>query len=148
MALQLTSISFFIQVQALGTDRSYLLQTRAEGLLDGQPLASSCNTLLPLGSFSPGLPREMDLAETLAAIQNARRIGLHAAQAGIDAALWLQALQEEQALWAKMKSVPPALAEFGIHTIRQAVLGRLQQGVEAGFMPLNDWIKSGGMSES
>jgi hypothetical protein len=149
MSVDLQSISFFIQPQVQGAERSYLLRVEAVTQQAGQ-LHTSCHTVaLPLTSLHPGLPTEVALAETLASVQNARRIGLHAAAAGAASyEAWLQAVLAEQTLWAQTRGVSAALADFGIEVIRQAVQGSSAENTpSSSFEPLNDWIKRGGMSE-
>ena len=149
MSMDLQSISFFIQPQRQGTERSYLLRVEAVTQQAGQPHTSSHTVALPLSRLLPGLPTELALAETLASVQNARRISLHAAAAGAETYdAWLQSVQAEQTLWAQTRSVSSELADFGVELIRLAVQGSCAESLPSGsFEPLNEWIKHGGMSE-
>lgn len=68
---------------------------------------------------------EQDLAEMVAVIKNASRIGTHAAAKPLSFFGWWRALYDEQALWAKQREAAPLLANLGTSLIERAVLDGL-----------------------
>lgn len=68
---------------------------------------------------------EIDLAEMLAVIQNASRIGRLAAEKETGFFAWWRSLYAEQENWAKVKEVPALLANLGVSLIERAVLDGL-----------------------
>ncbi|MBL9185567.1 MAG: hypothetical protein JNN17_25685 [Verrucomicrobiaceae bacterium] len=65
---------------------------------------------------------EADLCEMIAVIQNASRIARLAAEKVTGFFSWWQALYAEQANWAKVREVPPLLANLGVSLMERAVL--------------------------
>ncbi len=68
---------------------------------------------------------EVDLAEMIAVIQNASRIGRLAAERETKFFTWWQNLYTEQETWAQVRRVPPLLANLGVSLIERAVLDGL-----------------------
>lgn len=73
---------------------------------------------------------EQDLAEMLSVIQNAARIGRHAAAKPVGFFEWWKALYDEQSLWAAHQQHPALLANLGTSLIERAVLDALCRGSE------------------
>jgi hypothetical protein len=71
---------------------------------------------------NPDTPFEADLCEMIAVIQNASRIARLAAEKETGFFEWWQALYAEQANWAKVRAVPPLLANLGVSLMERAVL--------------------------
>ena len=68
---------------------------------------------------------EQDLAEMVAVIRNAARIGQNAAERPVAFFDWWHALYAEQASWSQVKEVPPLLANLGTSLMERAVLDGL-----------------------
>jgi hypothetical protein len=71
---------------------------------------------------NPETPFEADLAEMIAVIQNAARIGKNAGQTSGVFADWWRAVQDEQTTWAGLRTVPPLLAGLGVSVVERSVL--------------------------
>ncbi len=95
--------------------------------VDGKAARGIASEGLPPKWFTknPDTYFEQDLAEMLAVIQNASRIAENAAEKPVGFFPWWQALYEEQSRWAKVKQVPPLLANLGISLIERTVLDGL-----------------------
>lgn len=89
---------------------------------------------------NPDTPMELDLAEMIAAIQNASRIGRVAAEHDVSFAHWWRALYDEQASWSAVREVPPLLANFGVSLIERAVLDALARSAD---LPLWKLLSTG-----
>jgi L-alanine-DL-glutamate epimerase-like enolase superfamily enzyme len=88
----------------------------------------ACEALPPKWfSKDPALPYEVDLAEMLASIQNARRIALDRARSPCSFFSWWQDLYAEQHSWASVRRVPGLLAQLGLSLIERALLSALSQ---------------------
>ncbi|MFO1483036.1 MAG: hypothetical protein U1F71_06685 [Verrucomicrobiaceae bacterium] len=96
-------------------------------IVDGKPAQGLASEGLPPKWFTknPDTLFEVDLAEMLAVIQNASRIGRLAAEKDIGFFAWWQGLYAEQTNWAGVKNVPPLLANLGVSLIERAVLDGL-----------------------
>lgn len=68
---------------------------------------------------------EQDVAEMLAVVKNAARIGVNAAEKPVLFFKWWRDLYDEQASWAKVAEQPPLLANLGTSLIEKAVLDGL-----------------------
>lgn len=88
---------------------------------------------------NPDTLLEQDVAEMLAVIQNAGRIGRHAAARPIGFFDWWRALYEEQSQWAAHLSHPPLLAHFGTSLIERSVLDAL---CRAAGLPLHQLLRT------
>lgn len=88
----------------------------------------------------PGTPFEADLAEMIAVIQNAARIGRHAGQVERTFGEWWRAVLEEQASWAGVRRVPGLLAGLGVSVVERAVLDAL---CRAEGRPLHELMRAG-----
>ena len=88
----------------------------------------------------PGTPFEADLAEMMAVIQNAARIGRHAGQVEGTFGEWLRAVLEEQGSWAGVRRVPGLLAGLGVSVVERAVLDGL---CRAAGRPLHELMRGG-----
>lgn len=82
---------------------------------------------------------EQDLAVMLSVIQNAARIGRHAAAQPVTFFAWWKALYDEQSLWAVHQGQPGLLAHLGTSLVERAVLDAL---CRASGMTLHGWLKS------
>lgn len=89
---------------------------------------------------NPETPFEVDLAEMVAVIQNACRIGRHAAAAPRDFAGWWRDVYDEQMSWAKLRGQPGLLAGLGVSILERAVLDGL---CRAAGRPLHRLILEG-----
>lgn len=96
-------------------------------VVDGKPARGLASEGLPPKWFTknPDTLFEIDLAEMLAVIQNASRIGRLAAEKETGFFTWWRSLYDEQASWAKVKEAPPLLANLGVSLIERAVLDGL-----------------------
>lgn len=96
-------------------------------VVDGKPVRGLASEGLPPKWFTkdPDTLFEVDLAEMLAVIQNASRIGRLAAEKTTGFFPWWQNLYAEQSSWAQVKAVPPLLANLGVSLIERAVLDGL-----------------------
>lgn len=103
------------------------LLVRARLVVDDQEWTGQSADGLPPKWFTkdPETPHEIDLAEMIAAIQNAGRIGLNAAERPRTFFEWWQDLTSEQTSWAGVREVPPLLAGFGTSLIERAILDAL-----------------------
>jgi hypothetical protein len=108
----------------------------------------------PLFSLDSTLPVEQDIAESLAAIQNARRIGLLHCQGVVDFDPWQSQVTAEQLTWAEQRRVPSTRSSLGLELLFSPTVAalsnppdRLVDWVKTQVEPLNDWIKRGGFSE-
>jgi hypothetical protein len=102
--------------------------------LASEGLAPKWFTKRPEASF------EEELAEMVAVIQNACRIGRHAASKPRDFASWWKDLYTEQASWAKHRGQPGLLAGLGVSLVERAVLDGLCRAVER---PLHQLLRAG-----
>jgi L-alanine-DL-glutamate epimerase-like enolase superfamily enzyme len=95
--------------------------------VNGRPVSGLASEGLPPKWFTkdPDTLFEIDLAEMLAVIQNASRIGRLIAESDTNFFTWWQDLYAEQTTWAKVKSVPSLLANLGVSLIERAVLDGL-----------------------
>ncbi len=93
-------------------------------IVDGREVSGIASDGLPPKWFTkdPGTPFESDLAEMLAVIQNAARIGRNAAEKPTGFFEFWRSVYDEQATWARHKQIPPLLANFGVSLIERAVL--------------------------
>lgn len=82
---------------------------------------------------------ELDLAEMIAVIQNAARLGLNAARQPTGFFAWWQMLYEEQATWGRVRSQPALLTSLGVSLIERAVLDALCQ---AAGHPLHQLLRT------
>lgn len=96
-------------------------------VVNGQPASGLASEGLPPKWFTknPDTPFELDLAEMLAAIQNASRIGRLAAEKEVSFFPWWRSLYDEQKSWAQVKEAPALLANLGVSLIERAVLDGL-----------------------
>lgn len=95
--------------------------------VDGKPVQGLASEGLPPKWFTknPDTPFEVDLAEMLAVIQNASRIGRLAAEKDTSFFAWWRNLYAEQESWAKVKEAPSLLANLGVSLIERTVLDGL-----------------------
>jgi hypothetical protein len=117
------------------------LFVRVDLVVDGVAVQGLSSEGLPPKWFTknPDTPFELDLAEMLAVIQNASRIAENAAQKPVSFFAWWQALHEEQARWATLRSQPALLANLGVSLMERAVLDGL---CRAKNMPLHQLMRS------
>lgn len=96
-------------------------------IVDGKPVRGLASEGLPPKWFTknPDTLFEVDLAEMLAVIQNASRIGRLAAEKPTAFFTWWRDLYAEQERWSQVKEVPPLLANLGVSLIERAVLDGL-----------------------
>jgi hypothetical protein len=96
-------------------------------LVDGKAVSGLASEGLPPKWFTknPDTLFEVDLAEMIAVIQNASRIARLAAEKPTGFFAWWQNLYAEQSNWARVKEVPPLLANLGVSLIERAVLDGL-----------------------
>lgn len=96
-------------------------------VVDGKRAQGLASEGLPPKWFTknPDTLFEIDLAEMLAVIQNASRIGRLAAERETGFFAWWRSLYEEQTNWAKVKEAPALLANLGVSLIERAVLDGL-----------------------
>lgn len=87
----------------------------------------------------PDSPMESDLAEMLAVIQNASRIGKNAAATPTPFFSFWRDLYDEQRRWATTLNVPPLLANLGVSLIERAVLHGLCRAADR---PLHQLIRT------
>lgn len=93
-------------------------------VVDGKDATGIASDGLPPKWFTkdPDTLFETDLAEMLAVIQNAARVGRNAAEKPVTFFGFWHAMHEEQDQWAARKSIPPLLSNFGVSLIERAVL--------------------------
>jgi hypothetical protein len=91
---------------------------------------------------NPETPFEVDLAEMIAVIQNAARIGKNAGQTSGVFSGWWRAVQDEQTNWAGLRAVPPLLAGLGVSVVERAVLDGLCRAVGK---PLHELLRVGAL---
>ncbi len=103
------------------------LFVKVDLLVNGRPACGLASEGLPPKWFTknPDTLFEVDLAEMIAVIQNASRIGRLAAEKETGFFAWWRDLYAEQANWAQVSSVPPLLANLGVSLIERAVLDGL-----------------------
>lgn len=96
-------------------------------IVDGKPVRGLASEGLPPKWFTknPDTLFEVDLAEMLAVIQNASRIGRLAAEKPTGFLAWWRNLYAEQETWSQVKEVPSLLANLGVSLIERAVLDGL-----------------------
>jgi hypothetical protein len=94
---------------------------------DGREVDGVASEGLPPKWFTktPDTPFEADLAEMLAAIQNAARIGSNAAARPTTFFPWWRDLHDEQKHWASLRRQPPLLVNLGVSLMERAVLDAL-----------------------
>jgi hypothetical protein len=114
------------------------LFVRVDLMVDGVAVQGlSSEGLLPKGfKNQPDTSVELDLAEMLAVIQNASRIAENAAEKPVSFFAWWQALDEEQARWASLRSKPASLANLGVSLLERAVLDGLCKAKNTTFHQL------------
>lgn len=78
---------------------------------------------------NPASLLEDDVAEMLAVIKNAARVGQNAAEQPVGFFEWWRSLYDEQASWAKVREVPPLLSNLGVSIMEKAVLDALCKAV-------------------
>ncbi len=91
---------------------------------------------------NPAQSFEEELAEMLAVIQNAARIGRVAAAIPRDYAGWWRDVHDEQSTWAERANVPGLLAGFGTSLIERAALDAL---CRAAGRPLHELLLTGAL---
>jgi hypothetical protein len=138
MDFTLRSISFFISPVSL------TLWVVTELQQQGQDLRGMSQS--QIARVDMNLPAEIDVAETLAALQNARRIALNLGRSPVTLQGWQSALGAEQTLWATERRVLPARWELALRLIEQSVVPGSDQALPPDAQPLNDWIKAGGLA--
>ncbi len=113
----------------------------AELQAGGRLISGIASDGLPPKWFSkdPHTTFEHDLAVMLAVIQNAARVGRHAAAQPVAFFPWWKALYDEQSLWATHQNQPPLLAQLGTSLIERAVLDALCRAAET---PLHHLLKT------
>lgn len=96
-------------------------------VVDEKPVQGLASEGLPPKWFTknPDTLFEVDLAEMIAVIQNASRIGRLAAEKSAGFFAWWRDLYLEQESWSQVRSVPPLLANLGVSLIERAVLDGL-----------------------
>lgn len=111
-------------------------------VVDGKASRGLSSEGLPPKWFTknPGTPFEEDLAEMVAVIQNACRIGRHAAAVKREFASWWRDVYDEQMSWAKQRGQPGLLAGLGVSLLERAVLDGLCRAVG---QPLHQLIGAG-----
>ncbi len=111
-------------------------------LVEGQLKRGLASEGLPPKWFTknPEDPFERDLAEMVAVIQNACRIGRHAAAVPRDFPGWWRDVYDEQASWAKQRGQPGLLAGLGVSLLERAVLDGLCRAVQR---PLHELLRAG-----
>lgn len=99
----------------------------ADLVVDGEPVQGLASEGLPPKWFTkdPDTLFEVDLAEMLAVIQNASRIGRLAGEKGTSFFAWWRNLYAEQESWSQVRSVPSLLANLGVSLIERSVLDGL-----------------------
>lgn len=114
-------------------------------VVDGQPVRGLASEGLAPKWFTkdPATLFEQDLAEMLAVIQNAARIGANAAQTPTAFFEWWKELYDEQARWAALRAVPCLLANLGVSLIERAVLDAL---CKAARQPLHVLLPSAALA--
>ena len=120
------------------------LVVTAEVEVEGKTVLGAAADGLPPKWFTknPTTPFESDLAEMLAVIQNAARVGRVVGETAQDFPSWWQALQEEQKLWAERKGLPGLLSGFGTSLVERAVLDALCRAVGT---PLHALLRTGAL---
>ncbi|MBE7496356.1 MAG: hypothetical protein HS117_15540 [Verrucomicrobiaceae bacterium] len=91
---------------------------------------------------NPDTPMEVDLAEMIAVLQNAVRIGTLAGERPRAFFDWWKDVHDEQARWAAVRQQPPLLANLGVSLVERAVLDGL---CKAAGRPLHDVLRGGGL---
>lgn len=101
-------------------------------VVDGTPVQGLASEGLPPKWFTkdPDTVFEIDLAEMLAVIQNASRIGRLAGEKATSFFAWWQNLYAEQESWSQVRSVPSLLANLGVSLIERAVLDGLCKALD------------------
>lgn len=108
------------------------LLVRADLVVHGRAVTGQSADGLPPKWFTkdPDTPFEADLAEMIASIQNAARIGRLAASNDTSFFSWWKDLHDEQASWSSVREVPSLLAGLGMSLIERAVLDALCRAAE------------------
>jgi len=101
-----------------------------ELLMNGNAVNGLASEGLPPKWFTkdPDSSFAQDLAVMLSVIQNAARIGRHAAAKPVSFFEWWKSLYDEQSLWATHQAHPALLAHLGTSLIERAVLDALCRG--------------------
>lgn len=111
-------------------------------IVDGERSRGVTSEGLPPKWFTKGLRTtfEEDLAEMIAAIQNAARIGRLAGRAEGHFGDWWRSVQDEQTAWAGVRGVEPLLAGLGVSMVERAVLDGLCRAMKR---PLHELMRAG-----
>jgi hypothetical protein len=91
---------------------------------------------------NPRSSNEQDLADMLAVIQNAVRLGSHLSASPVTFYAWWHAMHQEQGQWAFKLGHPPLLWNFGISMIERPVVEAMCK--HAG-VPAHEFIRSGAL---
>lgn len=110
----------------------------------GQTVLGMAADGLPPKWFSknPATSFETDLAEMIAVIQNAARLGRVAGEREQAFPDWWQSVQAEQKEWVRRREIPGLLAGFGTSLMERAVLDALCRATET---PLHALLQSGAL---
>ena len=113
----------------------------AEMSVAGKAVRGLASEGLPPKWFTkdPATAYEQDLAEMLAVIQNAARIGRHAAARPIGYFAWWRDLYDEQQRWSSLRHLPSLLANLGVSLLERAVLDGL---CRAAGTPIHQLLRS------
>ncbi|MBK8093642.1 MAG: mandelate racemase/muconate lactonizing enzyme family protein [Verrucomicrobiaceae bacterium] len=114
----------------------------AEMVVDGREVTGVSSEGLPPKWFTkdPLTPFELDLAEMVAVLQNASRIGRLAAERETDFFAWWRDLYAEQRSWAAVRQCAGLLANLGVSMVERAVLDGL---CKAAQRPLHALMRAG-----
>ena len=114
-------------------------------MVEGRAVTGLASEGLPPKWFTkdPETVFEQDLAEMVAVIKNASRIGKNAGERVQTFFAWWRALYDEQSLWSQQREVPALLANLGTSLIERAVLDGLCKGLG---QPLHSVLQSGALA--
>lgn len=121
------------------------LLVSADLVVEGRAVTGLASEGLPPKWFTkdPETVFEQDLAEMVAVIKNASRIGKNAGERVQTFFAWWRALYDEQSLWSQQREVPALLANLGTSLIERAVLDGLCKGLG---QPLHSVLQSGALA--